>query len=309
MVEKSKKVASGTAPKKTVSEARGTVRSKKSFPLWILVASGLVLVGAYFLFNSRNGSDSSTSTGSFTKVEGEVDSSNLDQWSYANGFAIGSDIKASTDQLDEANKVDATVVAQGVSDALLGVEAKLTEEQIQQIYTERQQELLEGNISAGEEFIEEYKQGEDVVVEENGVAYKVLTEGDGEAVGENIALVTYVGKKIDGTEFDSSERNGGQPVPFTSAAVIPGLGSVLEKMNAGAKYEIVIPSELAYGEQGSQGVIEPNETLVFEIEVTEIQEAPAQAAPALEEDAIVVDDVEEGVVSQEAEAEVEETDE
>lgn len=279
MAEKSKRAASD-AVKKTVHEVKDGTRKKKSFPVWIPVVA-LVGLGGFYIMQQMNGQGTSgNSTGSFAKVDGDVDSSNLEQWSYANGYAIGTDIKNSTDQLDEANQVDATVVAQGISDALLEVEAKLSEEQIEQIYTERQQALLDENANVGASFLEDYKTQEGVVTEDNGVAYKVLAEGSGRVVGSDVALVTYVGKKIDGTEFDSSERNGGQPVPFTSAAVIPGLGSVLEQMNIGAKYEIVIPSDLAYGEQGRQGVIDPNETLVFEIEVTDIQDAPEESAQA-----------------------------
>ncbi len=291
MAEKSKRTTSSTS-KKAISESRGVARSKKSFPLWIPIAIVLGLIGAYLLMKNMSGSNSA-STGNFKKVSGDVDSTDLDQWSYANGFAIGTDIKNSTDQLDEANKVNQAVVAQGVSDALLGVEAKLTEEQIQQIYTERQEGFLAENAEAGAAFLEEFKKGEGVTTQENGVAYKVINEGSGATVGKDIALVAYTGKKIDGTVFDSSEKNGGQPVPFSSSAVIPGLGSILEQMSIGAKYEIVIPSELAYGQQGIQGVIDPNETLVFDIEIMDIQEAPVQETPPVaQEEAVESENVE-----------------
>lgn len=312
MAEKSKKAANDAA-KKTVNEMRDSTRKKKSFPVWIPVVALVGLGGFYVMQNMNGQSASGSSAGSLAKVEGDVDSSSLEQWSYANGYAIGTDIKNSTDQLEEANKVDPAVVAQGISDALLESEAKLSEEQIQQIYTERQQALLDENLNAGVAFLDEYKAEEGVVTEDNGVAYKVLTEGSGPTVGTDVAFVTYTGKKIDGTVFDSNAGEGGEPVPFTSSAVIPGLGSVLEQMNVGAKYEIAIPSELAYGEQGQPGVINPNETLVFEVEVTDIQDAPeapaqAQVAPA-EEAEIEEEDAE--VLEEDAEEaeELEESDE
>lgn len=107
-----------------------------------------------------------------------------------------------------------------------------------------------------------------MVETENGVLYTILEEGSGALVGEKSALVSYEGKLVDGTVFDSSQE--GQTVPFSASQVIPGLGEVLSVMQVGDSWEIVIPSSLAYGEQGVPGTIGPNETLIFTVTVEDI---------------------------------------
>ena len=105
----------------------------------------------------------------------------------------------------------------------------------------------------------------------SGLVYKVLAEGNGENFTENdVVLTKYVGKHIDGTEFDSSK---GEAVPFNLKAVVPGFAEMIQLMKPGMKVEVIIPAELAYAENGNQ-VIGPNETLVFEVETVGVQ-APA----------------------------------
>ena len=123
------------------------------------------------------------------------------------------------------------------------------------------------NKKAGEAFLNK-KVAEGYTKTKSGLAYKVLAEGNGENFKENDVVMTkYVGKHIDGKEFDSSR---GEAVPFNLKAVVPGFSEMIQLMKPGMKVEVVIPSELAYAENGNQ-VIGPNETLVFEIETVGVK--------------------------------------
>jgi len=124
-----------------------------------------------------------------------------------------------------------------------------------------------------------------VITTASGLQYEVLTEGKGtKPTLTDSVKVEYVGTLIDGTEFDSSAKQGG-PAEFTLDQVIPAWTEGLQLMAPGAKYRFTIPSKLAYGPQGAGGVIPPYSTLVFEVTLLEVAppppapEAPAEAAP------------------------------
>ena len=141
---------------------------------------------------------------------------------------------------------------------------------------EEQKKLSEDNLAKGKAFLEENKAKEGVVTTESGLQYKVITEGKGaKPKATDTVTVHYTGKLIDGTEFDSSAKHG-QPATFPLDGVIPGWTEALQLMPQGSKWEIVIPSDLAYG-AGGQGPIPPASTLVFEVELLEI--AAPEAAP------------------------------
>lgn len=115
----------------------------------------------------------------------------------------------------------------------------------------------------------------------SGIAYKVVKPGKGANFNDSATVdVTYVGKHIDGKEFDNSQ---GKPVPFNLKMTVPGFREILTLMNEGAKVIAIIPGELAYGEQGNpQGGIGPNETLVFEMTAVGLHKedpAPMQGRP------------------------------
>ena len=112
----------------------------------------------------------------------------------------------------------------------------------------------------------------------DGLQYKILTAGQGKKpVESDTVLCNYKGSFIDGTEFDSSAR-AGRPVPFEVKNVIPGFREILQLMPEGSKWQVFIPSNLAYGERGAGGgAIAPNSTLVFEVELVKIQ-GPAPIA-------------------------------
>ena len=120
-------------------------------------------------------------------------------------------------------------------------------------------------------FLEENKTKEGVITLPSGLQYKVLESGKGGSPGtEDLVVVHYRGRLLDGTEFDSSHKRG-QPATFSLAGIIPGWQEILQLMGEGALWEVVIPPELAYGKAGAGGLIGPNQTLVFEIELREIR--------------------------------------
>ena len=125
--------------------------------------------------------------------------------------------------------------------------------------------------SRGEAFQVEYSQRQGVVVTASGLQYRVIETGEGRSPGPaDTVVVHYVGQLIDGTEFDSS-RSRGTPATFSLGGIIPGWQEALQLMREGDIWEVVIPSELAYGAQGTGASIGPNETLVFEIELISVK--------------------------------------
>ena len=127
------------------------------------------------------------------------------------------------------------------------------------------------NKKAGEEYMKKIKEDKSYTFTKSGIAYKVLAEGQGKNFSDSdVVKVNYVGKHIDGTEFDKS---GDQPVPFNLKQVIPGFAEMIQLMKPGSKVTVVIPGELAYGPQGNRG-IEPNETLIFDIETLGLDDTP-----------------------------------
>ena len=129
----------------------------------------------------------------------------------------------------------------------------------------------EKNKAEGEAFLAKVKKEEGVKTTASGLAYKVLTEGTGpNPKATDQVTVHYTGKLIDGKVFDSSVKRG-QPATFPLNRVIPGWSEGVQLMKKGGKSTLYLPSSLAYGERGAGGVIPPNATLVFEIELLEIK--------------------------------------
>jgi FKBP-type peptidyl-prolyl cis-trans isomerase len=123
------------------------------------------------------------------------------------------------------------------------------------------------NKQRGAAFLAQNKQAEGVVETASGLQYKVLKQGDGPSPTlQSTVKCHYKGTTIDGVEFDSSYRRG-EPAEFPVAGVIAGWTEALQLMKVGDKYQLFIPSNLAYGERGAGGAIGPNETLVFEVEL------------------------------------------
>lgn len=183
--------------------------------------------------------------------------------------------------------IEPEALSLALTDVRDGKESRISQEDMQKIMQEVQTKAMakqeeeqkkqsEANIAAGQKYLEENKVKEGVTTTASGLQYKVITEGKGaKPKATDTVTVNYTGKLIDGTEFDSSAKNGG-PVSFPLDGVIAGWTEALQLMPQGSKWEIVIPSDLAYG-AGGQGPIPPSSTLVFEVELLEIK-APEAAA-------------------------------
>ncbi|MCK9418960.1 MAG: FKBP-type peptidyl-prolyl cis-trans isomerase [Nitrospirae bacterium] len=137
---------------------------------------------------------------------------------------------------------------------------------------QRDQALTEKNKKEGEAFLEKNKTREGVKTLPSGLQYKVITEGKGKSPRErDTVTVHYRGTLIDGKEFDSSYKRG-QPETFHMDGMITGWAEALQLMKEGSKWQLVIPSDLAYGEAGSDtGSIGPNAVLIFEIELISVK--------------------------------------
>jgi FKBP-type peptidyl-prolyl cis-trans isomerase FklB len=196
--------------------------------------------------------------------------------SYTIGVNIGQDFK--NQQMD----VDTDVLLMGLKDSLDGKELKLTDEEmiaeIQAFQKEMQAKMVAEmeaatikNKAEGEAFLAENANKEGVVVTESGLQYKVLEAGEGDSPGAaDVATVHYRGTLIDGTQFDSSYDRG-QPATFPVGGVIAGWTEALQLMKPGAKWQLTIPAELAYGERGAGQDIGPNATLLFDVELISVE--------------------------------------
>lgn len=198
-------------------------------------------------------------------------------------YAIGTNIGAqfASQELD----LDMGALSAGIGDAIEGRELLLSPEDLrntmmvlmqeqQQMMIAKQQKQQEeaavkatSNKEEGAAFLAANKQKEGVVTLESGLQYKVIAEGEGPVpTADSTVEVHYRGTLLDGTEFDSSYGRG-QPVSFPVGGVIPGWTEALQLMKEGSKWELYIPSDLAYGDRGKGGDIGPGATLTFEVEL------------------------------------------
>jgi FKBP-type peptidyl-prolyl cis-trans isomerase FklB len=147
----------------------------------------------------------------------------------------------------------------------------------------RMKELGEKNKKEGEAFLAENKKKEGVITLPSGLQYKVMKEGDGKTpIVNDVVTVHYRGTLIDGKEFDSSYTRG-QPASFPVKGVIPGFSEALQLMKTGSKWQLFIPSNLAYGERGAGDEIGPNAALIFDIELISIKEGTSKEEQVEEE--------------------------
>jgi len=199
-----------------------------------------------------------------------------DKVSYGIGMEIGNSLKS------QSIDIDSDILARGVKDMLSGKKPLMTDQEFRETMTnfknemmakqmERMKEIAEKNKKEGEAFLDENKKKEGVVTLPSGLQYKVIKEGAGEMPkATDTVTVSYRGSLINGTEFDSSESHG-QPATFKVNGVIPGWTEALQLMKTGSKWQLFIPSALAYGDRGVGREIGPNSTLVFDVELLSIE--------------------------------------
>lgn len=208
-------------------------------------------------------------TGTATAAELTTDKQ---KFSYALGTQIGGNVA------QQGIEIDADAFAAGIRDILTQTELQLSEAQMQQAAERYQQDLENRRTTAGNEnsrkgrsFRAENRKSGDVEELDNGIQYRVLSGGDGgQPSVDDTVVVHYRGTLVNGEQFDSSYDRG-EPAEFALNQVIQGWQEVLPLMQEGAKWQVVIPPELAYGERGAGAQIGPNETLIFDIELLEIK--------------------------------------
>jgi FKBP-type peptidyl-prolyl cis-trans isomerase len=190
--------------------------------------------------------------------------------SYIAGMNVGNMLK------NQDVDLDMNLVMRGIQDAMNGVKPTMTPEEIQQTLqafeaerAQKMQSVAQKNMEEGQAFLENNKKNPDVVTLPSGLQYKVLKRGDGPSpTATDKVTVRYKGTYTNGKVFDSTAE-GGEPVSFQVNGVIPGWQEALPLMKVGGKWELYVPSNLAYGPQGF-APIGPNATLIFEIELLAI---------------------------------------
>jgi FKBP-type peptidyl-prolyl cis-trans isomerase FklB len=201
---------------------------------------------------------------------------NQDQFSYAIGYQIGSQI---AQQLkSEGLDVNPAFLAKALEDVIAGNEPALTIDEMNAAISSAQQQAQEQTmvdaqlaVEAGETFRNQYAEQDGVMRTDSGMLYRILDEGSGEKpAASDTVVVHYRGTLINGAEFDSSIKRN-QPATFGLNSIIPGWQEILQLMPEGSRWEVVIPPALAYGSTGAGGMIGPEETLIFEIELIEIK--------------------------------------
>ncbi|MDD2246008.1 MAG: FKBP-type peptidyl-prolyl cis-trans isomerase [Fermentimonas sp.] len=190
----------------------------------------------------------------------------MNKLSYALGMSMASNLMNSgLRELDVDSFVKAFTDV--MSNTNLSMSPQEANEVIQSYFRKKEDEMLVGNLKKGEAFLEENKKKEDIITLSSGLQYKVLTNGNGaKPKATDRVKCHYHGTLINGKVFDSSVERG-QPAVFGVNQVIKGWVEALQLMSVGSKWRLFIPSHLAYGEQGAGNSIEPNSTLIFDVEL------------------------------------------
>lgn len=198
-----------------------------------------------------------------------------DKLSYAIGSDIGKNFKR------QGISINPKVLQQGMQDSLEGKPSAMTEQEMKETVQNFQKKMMmkrmadmqkqaELNKKEGEDFLAKNKSKPGVKTTQSGLQYKVLEKGTGASPkSDDMVTVEYTGRLINGTVFDSTEKTG-KPVKFNVGGVIKGWTEALQMMKPGGKWEVYIPSDLAYGSRQAGGPIGPNQTLIFEIKLLSV---------------------------------------
>ena len=194
----------------------------------------------------------------------------MDKISYALGLSMGNNFQRSG--ISSLNYEDFTA---GVKAAYDGKDAQMTAEEAKEVvnkfFTEMEERNKEVNKKAGEAYLAENAKRPEVHVTASGLQYQIIKEGEGECPTKNDSVtVHYTGALISGQVFDSSVERG-EPATFGVTQVIPGWVEALQMMKPSAEWRLFIPSELAYGPNGAGGIIGPNMTLIFDVQLIKVE--------------------------------------
>jgi FKBP-type peptidyl-prolyl cis-trans isomerase FklB len=210
------------------------------------------------------------------KTQSLVLKTQKDKTSYALGMNMGTNLHK------QSVEVDPAIVQQGLADGLAGGKTLMTEEEARAVLTQLQDEMRkkmaakaqqagQANKTEGDAFLAANQTKQGVVTLPSGLQYKILKEGTGPKPAATDSVVcNYRGTLINGKEFDSSYKRG-EPTTFPVNAVIKGWTEALQLMPVGSKWQLFVPSNLAYGERGAGDDIGPNATLIFDVELVSIQ--------------------------------------
>jgi FKBP-type peptidyl-prolyl cis-trans isomerase FklB len=211
-----------------------------------------------------------------------------DKFSYALGMKTGQRMAESFKK--QSVPYDPAILARGLKDGLSGTKTLLTDEEaqaaikaVQEEVGKKQQEKMQqagaANKKEGEAFLAANKSKDGVVTLPSGLQYKILKQGTGpKPTASDTVQCNYKGTLINGTEFDSSYKRG-QPATFPVGGVIKGWTEALQLMPVGSKWQLFIPSDLAYGERGAGADIGPDSTLIFEVELLSIEDKTKDKGP------------------------------
>ncbi len=193
--------------------------------------------------------------------------------SYAVGIGVAESIKS--DQLE----LDQQALMKGISDGLNGAKSALTDQEmseaVQQFQKDQVAKISDKNKREGAKFLADNKSKEGVKTTASGLQYKVVKAGNGATPGPTDEITAhYKGTLLDGRVFDSSYDRG-QPIHLRADKVIKGWSEALQLMKVGDKWQLFIPSELAYGESGAGGTIGPNAVLLFDVELLDVKKPGA----------------------------------
>ncbi len=205
----------------------------------------------------------------------------IDSFSYAAGLNIAENMKQ-----QGITGINAALLAKAIDDVFKNKTVDLTPELANSclqnqlsLFNEKKNEVnakkSAAEVAKGKAYLDENKKRAGVITLPDGLQYEIIKEGDPAGIKPTVqdtVVVNYVGKLIDGTEFDSSTKNGG-PVSFPVGGVIKGWTEILQLMTKGAHWKVHIPSDLAYGDRGAGPTIAPGATLIFDIMLEDVKPA------------------------------------
>lgn len=228
-------------------------------------------------------------SGDTTTKQATTSGTDMTEVSYCIGITFGKSMRGQ--EID----IDLPAFADGIKAGVEGTESKYTEAEMREVMLKFQTSMMEKQVEAQKEaakaasekekqFFQKNKKKDGVSSTDSGLQYRIIKSGDGpKPTSSDSVTVHYHGTLTDGTVFDSSYERG-EPVTFQVDRVIAGWTEALQLMHEGDKWELYIPSNLAYGSHGAGGRIGPNETLVFEVELIKVGSAESASSPKASKD-------------------------